>query len=113
MRLPTRGRRSIRPTGYDATDGYATDARQSLPVRRRSAAGEPRLHRARESLSELTHRPLKFPVGEVHLQELLTVHGLSVLVLHLGDDLLGLHVDHVRRRKEGVLPVYAHGDPVG
>ena len=56
---------------------------------------------------------MQLPVGEGHLQKLLAVHGLSVLVLHLGDDLLGLHVDNIAGRKEGVLPVDAHRDPVG
>ncbi len=95
-------RRALKATGDP------TDARQSL-----RAACQSRLHGAREAFSVLAHRPQKLPVGEGHLQILLTVHGLSVLVLHLGDDLFGLHIDNVTRRKEGILPVEAHRDPVG
>src|SRR5205823_4871327 len=89
-RQSTRGCQSIRPSGYSIEVG------QSLQVRRRCpAGGEPRLDGARDALSKLANSPLKLSVGKCHLQEFLTVHRLSVLVLQLGDDLLGLNVDYI------------------
>src|SRR6185436_19224020 len=79
---------------------YSTGARCLLRARSLLIlCGAPRLHGARDTLSELAHRahqlhlaksPIFLPrrFSERQLQELLAVHGPSELVLQLPDDLL-------------------------
>src|SRR6516165_1254998 len=104
--------------------GYSTPLIRRLLRSLRILSSEPRLHGARDTLSELAHRahqlhlahspiflPRRFSEGQ--LQELLAMRGPAVLVLQLPDDLLRLHIDNIGRREVGVPPIKSHRNPVG
>ena len=66
-----------------------------------------------ETIGELVGDALGVAIVERDVQQLFAVHGASIFVLHLADDLVRLHVDDVARRGIGIFAVQTEGHPEG
>src|SRR5580698_8825075 len=64
-----------------------------------------------ETICKLIRDPLRVAIIERNIQQLFAVHRVAVLVLHLADNLVRLHVDDVARRSVRVFAIQAERHP--